>query len=82
MIDEQVVIECVRMVKVCNLAKVERQVLEVSVLLILLNENDFTRLNCFQNAVGDCGLARTCPTGDTNYQAHKKCFPPSTGNYE
>ena len=60
------------MIEVGNLTKVERQIFEVAVIRILLNENYFAGLDRFQNAICDRGLARTCSAGNANDQAHKK----------
>ncbi len=61
MVDEQIVVERVGMIEIRNLPVVERQIFQIAVIRILLNENDFTGLDCFQDAVCYRRLARPVP---------------------
>jgi len=65
-VDEQVVIERVGMIEVSKLAIVQRQILEITVIGILLNEDNFARPNGFQDAVCYRSLTRSGPAGNAN----------------
>src|SRR6266496_991210 len=61
-LDEQIVIERVGMIEVSDLPIVERQIREVAIIRVLLNEDYFARLDRFQNAVRYCCLTRSGAT--------------------
>src|SRR5687767_9553371 len=58
------------MIEIGDAAIVEREVGQVSVVGVLLNENDFTGTDRFENAIGDCRLARSCAATNADYHAH------------
>src|SRR5687767_4533493 len=67
--NQQLVIESVRVIKISDLAIVEREVLDVTVVRVLLNEDHFAGTNRFQNAVSHCSLARSGASAYANYHA-------------
>src|ERR1043165_1708674 len=69
-IDEQFVVERVRMIEVCEAAVIERQIGEVAVVGVLLDENYFAGADRFKDAIRDGGLSRSRSTRNANYHAH------------
>src|ERR1051326_8264810 len=70
MIYQQVVIYCIRMIEVRRVPIIERHVLQVAIVKILLNEDDFIGTHRFENSICDRCLAGTSAT--TNADDHKK----------
>src|SRR6185369_3709706 len=71
MIDEQFVVERVRMIEICHATEIERHIGEVAVVGVLLDENYFTGADRFKNAICNRGLSRSSSTRDADYHAHK-----------
>ena len=60
------------MIEVDGVAIIERQVFQVAIVRVLLNENHFARADRFKNAIGDRRLARTRAAANTdNHKAVK-----------
>ena len=57
MIDQQIIIERVRMIEVSRVPIVQRHVLEIAIVKVLLDEDYFVCTDRFQDAIGDRGLA-------------------------
>src|SRR5438034_899894 len=70
-VDEKVVVNCIRMIKVGQLAIVKRQVFQVAVIRILLNENDVFGAHGFEDAIRNRSLARTGPAANANNQIYR-----------
>jgi hypothetical protein len=67
---EQLVINSVGMIEISALADVERQILQIAVIGVLLNENDFAGTDRLKNSVGDGRLAGARTSGNSDYHAH------------
>ena len=57
MIDQEIVIERVRMIEVRSIPIIQRHILQIAIIEVLLNKDDFVGAHRFQNAIGDRGLA-------------------------
>ncbi len=57
MIDQQFVVDRVRMIEVGRIPIVQRHVLEIAIIKILLDENDFVGTDRLQDAIRDRGFA-------------------------
>src|SRR5690349_21420039 len=71
MIDEQFVVERVGMIEVCDATEIERQIGEVAIVGVLLDENYFAGADRFKDAICNSGLSRSSSTRNANYHAHK-----------
>ena len=69
MIDQQIVIDRVGMIEVGRVAIIQRHVLQIAIVQVLLDENDFVGMDGFENAIGDRRLPRTCAAADANYHS-------------
>jgi hypothetical protein len=65
-VNKQIVIKRVGMIEVSDLAIVERQILEVAIVGILLDEDHLAGLHRFQDAVCHGGFSRSGPAGNAN----------------
>src|SRR5687768_17639508 len=69
-VNEQIVVERIRMVEIGEAAKIEWKVRQVAIVGVLLNENDFTGTNRFKNAIGDRRLSRSRAATNADYHTH------------
>jgi hypothetical protein len=58
---EQIIVERIRMVEIGETAIIDWKIRQVSVLRVLLNENDFTGTDRFKDAIGDRRLPDPVP---------------------
>src|SRR5690348_6184475 len=72
MVDEQLVVERVRMIEVRDAAVIEWKIGDIAVVRILLNENHFAGTDGFKNAIGDSRLPRARTTRNADYHAHTR----------
>src|SRR2546421_3746523 len=70
MVHEQVVVERIRMIEVDCFAIIKRQVLQVAIIRVLLNERRFARTHGFKNAIRNRRFPRACAAANTDN--HKK----------
>src|SRR5207244_12304742 len=65
MIDQELVINGIRMIEVGRVAIIQRHVLQIAIIKILLNESDFVRGNRLKNSITDasfpCALSSPTP---------------------
>src|SRR5580765_3603421 len=80
MVHQQIVVERVRMIEICDLTIVERKILEIAVIGILLNKNYFAGANRFEDAICNGCLSRSRTTTNTNYHSYNSCPDNSLGS--
>src|SRR5262249_11357324 len=67
MIDQQVIINCIRMIEINLMLQLKRHVAEISIIGVLLEINDILRAHRRNNLLRNGSLTGTGPTANTYY---------------
>src|SRR5882762_3828984 len=80
MINQQVVVDSVRMIEIRRIAIVERHVFKIAIVKILLDEDDLVSADRLQNPISNCRLTRAGAAADADDHDDKTPSSNSIGS--